>query len=76
MQRIEENNKMGMTRYLSKKVRDTKGTFHAKMATIKNRNSKGLTEAEEIKRNGKTTQVNYPKKVLMSWITMMVWSLT
>ena len=42
------------------------------MATIKNRNSKGLTEAEEIKRNGKTTQVNYPKKVLMTQITMMV----
>ena len=67
---------MGKIRDLFKKIVDTKGTFHAKMATIKNRNSKGLTEAEEIKRNGKTTQVNYPKKVLMSWITMMVWSLT
>ena len=55
MQRIEENNRMGKIRDLFKKIVDTKGTFHAKMATIKNRNSKCLTEAEEIKRNGKTT---------------------
>ena len=67
---------MGKTGDLFKKIVDTKGTFHAKIATIKNRNSKGLIEAEEIKRSGRNTQVNYPKKVLMSWITMMVWSLT
>ena len=73
---IKENNRMGKTRDLFKKIVDTKGTFHAKIATIKNRNSKGLIEAEEIKRSGRNTQVNYPKKVLMSWITMMVWSLT
>ena len=67
---------MGKTRDLFKKIVDTKVTFHSKIATIKNRNSKGLIEAEEIKRSGRNTQVNYPKKVLMSWITMMVWSLT
>ena len=47
---IEENNRMGKTRDLVKKIRDTKGTFHAKMGTIKDRNSKDLTEAEEIKK--------------------------
>ena len=43
-------NKMGKTRYLFKKIRDTKGTFHAKMDTIKNRNGRDLTEAEDIKK--------------------------
>ena len=47
---IEENNKMGKTRYLFKKIRDTKGTFHAKMSTIKDRNSMDLTEAENTKK--------------------------
>ena len=47
---IEENNRMGRTRGLFKKIRDVKGTFHAKMGMIKNRNSKELTEAEEIKK--------------------------
>ena len=47
---IEENNRMGKTRDLFQKIRDTKGTFHAKMGTIKDRNSKDLTEAAEIKR--------------------------
>ena len=47
---IEENNKMGKTRNLLKKIRDTKGTFHAKMGSIKNRNSMDLTEVEDIKR--------------------------
>ena len=47
---IEENNRMGKTRELFKKIRDTKGTFHAKMGTIKDRNGMGLTEAEEIKK--------------------------
>ena len=45
---IKEHNRMGKTRGLFKKIRDTKGTFHAKMGTIKNRNGKDLTEAEEI----------------------------
>ena len=47
---IEENNRMGKTRDLFKKTRDTKGTFHAKMGTIKDRNSMKLTEAEDIKK--------------------------
>ena len=47
---IEENNRMGKTRDLFKKTRDTKGTFHAKMGTIKDRNGMDLTEAEDIKR--------------------------
>ena len=48
---IEENNKIGKTRDLFKKIRYTKGIFHAKMGTIKNTTSKDLTEAEEIKKN-------------------------
>ena len=47
---IEENNRMGKTRDLFKKIRDTKGTFHAKMDTIKDRNGTDLTEAEDIKK--------------------------
>ena len=47
---IEENNRMGKTRVLFKKIRDTKGTFHAKVGSIKDRNSKDLTEAEDIKK--------------------------
>ena len=47
---IEENNRMGKTRDLFKKIRDTKGLFHAKMGTIKDRNDKDLIEAEEIKK--------------------------
>ena len=47
---IEENNRMGKTRDLFKKIRDTKGTFHAKMGTIKDRNGMGLTEAEDTKK--------------------------
>ena len=54
---IEENDRMGKTRDL-KKIRDTKGTFHAKMGTIKERNGMELTEAEDIKRGGKNTQKN------------------
>ena len=47
---IEENNRMGKARDLFKKIRDTKGTFHAKMGSIKDRNYKDLTEAEDIKK--------------------------
>ena len=47
---IEKNNRMGKTRDLFKKVKDTKGTFHAKMGTTKDRNGMDLTEAEEIKK--------------------------
>ena len=48
---IEENNRMGKTRYLFKKIRDTKGTFHAKMGSIKDRSGMGLTKTEEFKKN-------------------------
>ena len=47
---IEENNKLGKTRHLFKKIRDTKVTFHAKMGSVKDRNSMDLTEAEDIKK--------------------------
>ena len=47
---IEENNRMGKTRDLFKKIRDTKGAFHAKMGSIKDRNDRDLTEAEVIKK--------------------------
>ena len=47
---IEENNRMGKTRERFKKIRDTKGTFHAKMGSIKDRNGMGLTEAKDIKK--------------------------
>ena len=57
----EENNRMGKTRDLFKKIRDTKGTFHAKMGTIKNRNGMALTEAEDVKKRWQETQ-NYPKR--------------
>ena len=50
MQKIEENNGMGETRDLFKKIRDTKGTFHAKMGSIKDRNGRDLTEVEDIKK--------------------------
>ena len=50
MQKIEKNKRMGKTRGLFKKIRDTKGTFHAKMGTIKDRNGMDLTEAEDIKK--------------------------
>ena len=65
---------MGKTRYLFKKMKDTKGTFHAKMSTIKDRNSKDLTEAEEIKKRWQEYKELY-KKVFMNQITTMEWSL-
>ena len=56
---IEENNRMGKTRDLTKKIGDTKGIFHAKMGKIKDRNDKNLTEVEEMKRDVNNTQKNY-----------------
>ena len=50
MQKIEENNRMGKTRDLVKRIRDTKGTFHAKMGSIKDTNGMDRTEADDIKR--------------------------
>ena len=68
----EENNRMGKTRDLFKKIRDTKGTFHAKMGSIKNRNGMDLTEAADIRRGGKNTQKNCTKKIFTTQISMMV----
>ena len=74
---VEENNRMGKTRDLLKKIRDIKGIFHAKMGTIKDRNSMDLTEAEEFKKRWQEySESNYSKQVLMTQITMIVWSLT
>ena len=67
---------MGKTRYPFKKIRDTKGKFHAKMGSIKDRNEMDLTEEKKLRRGGKNTQKNCTKKALMNWITAMVWSLT
>ena len=58
---IEENNRMGKTRELFKKIRDTKGTFHAKMGSIKDRNSMDLTEAEDIKKRWQEDTELYKK---------------
>ena len=69
---IEENNRMGKSRDLFKKIRDTKGTFHAKMNTIKDRNGMDLTEAEDIKKKWQEYMEELYKKILMTQITMMV----
>ena len=62
---------MGKTRDLIKKISNTKGTFHAKMLTIKARNGMDLTEQKILRRDGKDTQ-NYTKKILMTQITTVV----
>ena len=59
-------------RDLFKKIRDTKGTFHEKMSTIRDRNGMGLTEAEILRRGGKNTQKNCTKKIFMTQMIMMV----
>ena len=69
---IEENNRMEMTRDLFKKIKDTKGIFHAKMGSIKDRNGMDLTEQKILRRGGKHTQKNYTKKSFMTQITTMV----
>ena len=61
---IEENNRMGKTRDLFKKIRDTKGTFHAKMGSIKDRNGLDLTEAEDIKKKWQESMEEPYKKDL------------
>ena len=68
---IQENNRMGKTRDLFKKIRDAKGNFHAKMGTIKDRNDMDLTEAEDIKKRFKNTE-NYTKKIFTTKIITMV----
>ena len=72
MQRNRENNRMGKTRDLFKKIRDTKGTFHAKMGTIKDRNSMDLTEAEDTKKRWQEYTEELYKKIFMIQITTMV----
>ena len=69
---IEENSRMGKTRDLFKKIRDTKATFHAKMGSIKDRNGMDLTEAEDIKKRWQNTQKNCTKKIFMTKIITMV----
>ena len=73
---IEENNRMGKTRDFFKKMRDTKGTFHADMGSIKDRNGMVLTEAEDIKKRWQEYAEELYKKIFMTQITMMVRSLT
>ena len=63
---------MGKTRDLFKKIKDTKGTLHAKMGTIKDRIDMDITEAEDIKKRWQEYTEELSKKVLMTWITMMV----
>ena len=69
---IEENSRMGKTRDLFKKIRVTKGTFHAKMSTIKDRNGMDLTEAEDIKKRWQEYTEELHKKIFMTQITTMV----
>ena len=69
---IEENNRMGNTRDLFKKIRDTKGTFHSKMGSIKDRNGMDLKKQKILRRDGKNTQKNYTKKIFMTQIITMV----
>ena len=68
----EGNNRMGKTRDLFKKLRHTKGTFHAKMGTIRDRNGIDLTEAEDIKKRWQEYIEELYKKTFMTQITMMV----
>ena len=69
---IEEKSRMRKTRGLFKKIRDTKGTFHAKMDSMKDRNGMDLTEAKDIKKGGKNTQKTCTKKIFMTQIIMKV----
>ena len=69
---IEENNRMGKTSDLRKKIRDIKGTFHAKTGSIKDRNGMDLTEVEDIKKRCKNTQENCTKKSFTTQMITMV----
>ena len=70
--KIEENNRMGKTRDLFKKIRDTKGTFYAKMDTIKDENGMDLTEAKDIRKRWQEYTEGLYKNILMTRITTMV----
>ena len=69
---VEENNRMGKTRDLLKKIRDTKGTFHSKMSTIKDRNGMDLTKQKILRRDGKNTQKNCTEKIFTTRIITML----
>ena len=69
---IEENNTMGKTRNLFKKIRDTKGTFHAKRVSVKDRNGMDLTETKILRRGGKNTQKKCTKKIFTTQVITMV----
>ena len=69
---IEEDNRTGKTRDRFRKIRDTKGTFHAKMGTIKDRNGMGLTEADNIKKRWQEYTKNCTQKIFTTQITMVV----
>ena len=69
---IEENKRMGKSRDLFKKIRDTKGIFHEKIGTIKDRSGKNLTEAKDIKKRWQEYTEEYSKKIFMTQITMML----
>ena len=69
---IEENNRMGKTRDLFKKIRDTKGTFHVKMGSVKDRNDTDLTEAEDIKKRWQEYTKELYKKIFTTQIITMV----
>ena len=69
--KIEENHRMGKSRDLFKKIRDTKGTFHAKMGSIKDRNGMDLKEAEDIKKRWKEDTEELYKKIFMAQIIMI-----
>ena len=69
---IEENNRMGKTRNRFRKIRDTRGIFHAEMGKIKDRTGKNLTEAEDIKKRWQENTEELSKKTLMTKITTLV----
>ena len=72
----QKNNRMGETRDIFKQIRDIKRTFHVRMGTIKDKNDKDLTEAEEIKKWWQEYTEEYIKKILMTWITTILWLLS
>ena len=69
---IEENNRMGKTRDHFKKIRDTKGTFHATMGTIKDRNGMDLQKQKMLRRSGKNTEKDSTRKIFTTQVIMIV----
>ena len=67
----QKNNRMGKTRDLFKKIENTRGIFHTKMGSIKDRNGMDLTEQKILRRGGKNTEKNYTKKIFMAQIITM-----